>query len=121
MTEPHTKLPDFSDGELFLKQLRVTLHQRQLRNRAVATAATLFMAVTRFIGGFNAIQEQNYYDIWESYLIGEMTYEDVTPDMEADAALYLNMVLDEDLDDLLTIIYELGLEEELVFAYSSNR
>ena len=50
-----------------------------------------------------------------------MTYEEVTYDMEADAALYLNMVLDEDLDDLLTIIYELGLQEELVFAYGSNR
>lgn len=117
MTNPNPGMPDFSDGERFLQQVRGTLRTRALRNRIIATASTLAMATVIFLSGFKAVQEQNYRDIWESYLISEMIYEEASPDAEADAALYLNMILEEDFDQLLIGIYELGLQEELIFAY----
>ncbi|MCH8328589.1 MAG: hypothetical protein IID15_08730, partial [Candidatus Marinimicrobia bacterium] len=80
-------------------------------------ASTVVMATVLFLSSFRAIQEQNYRDVWESYLMSEMINEASSPDLEADAALYLSMILEEDFDELLMGIYELGLQDELVFAY----
>lgn len=117
MTNPDTGMPDFSDGEMFLRQVRGTLRKRELRNRIIAAASTAALATVIFLSGFKAVQGQNYRDIWESYLLSEMIYDEALPDAEVEATLYLNMIMGDDLDQLLMGIYELGLQEELVFAY----
>ena len=113
------KAPDFSDGEQFLAKLRSTLRTRQRRIRVIAGATSLASAGLLFVFSFSALQEAHYREVWEDYLLSELIVDDVTEEWQADLDLYLNWLLDEDdFDTYLAGIYELGLEEELIFAYS---
>jgi len=116
-TEINRPMPDFSDGDEFLARLRSNLGRRQRRRHWAAALSSVAAAVLLTMASFGALQEQQYRDIWDGYLLSEMTYTDVEASKIADAEIYLALLLEEeDLDELLYGIYALGLEEELIFA-----
>ena len=118
MIEQPLNVPDFSDGEQFLAELRGTLRSRQRRNRLITGTASLVGAGLLFVFSFTALQEAHYRDVWETYLLSEMTFEVPDEEREADMEMYLSWLLaEDDFDTYLAGIYELGLEEELIFAY----
>ena len=70
---------------------------------------------------FTALQQAHYRDVWENYLLSEMTFDVPEEERIADIEMYLNWLLaEDDFDTYLAGIYELGLEDELIFAYSES-
>lgn len=121
MSNRPQQTPDFSDGEQFLADLRGTLRTRQRRNRLIAGATSLASAGLLFMFSFTALQQAHYRDVWENYLLSEMTFDVPEEERIADIEMYLNWLLaEDDFDTYLAGIYELGLEDELIFAYSES-
>ena len=121
MIDRPRQTPDFSDGEQFLAELRDTLASRQRRNRWIAGATSLVSAGFLFVLSFSALQQAHYREVWEDYLLSEMTFDYVDEEQEADLEMYLNwLVAEDDFDTYLSGIFEFDLEEELIFAYSGE-
>ena len=119
MSNRPLQTPDFSDGEQFLADLRGTLRRRQRRNGLIAGATSLASAGLLFVFSFTALQQAHYRDVWEDYLLSGMTFDVPEEEWEEDVEMYLHWLLaEDDFDTYLAGIYELGLEEELIFAYS---
>ena len=110
-------LPDFSDGEDFLRHVRITLRQRQRRRALAASLAATVSAVFLFVFSFSAIQRQADEELWEQYLLSEMVEIADSPELDSYAwELYLESLLqEEDLDLLLEEVLNLeGGEERLL-------
>ena len=112
------QLPNFSDGEEFLGELRGTLRRRQRRRTVITSLATTASAVLLFVFSYTSIKHQIDEELWETYLLSEMsTTEEVMVESEVldafDWELYLgSLLLEDDLDVLLEEILSLEEGEE---------
>ncbi|UCH63833.1 MAG: hypothetical protein JSU77_05150 [Fidelibacterota bacterium] len=110
-------LPDFSEGENFLRQVRGGLRRRQRRLAFAVSAATTASAVLLFVLSFSAIQRQVDEELWQDYLLSEAG-EELVDTQELDEftwELYLESLMqEEDLDLLLEEILNLEGGEEWI-------
>ncbi len=118
-TEGRSPLPDFSGGEDFLRQVRFGLRRRQHRRAFATSAAVTASAVLMFVLSFSAIQRQIDDELWQEYLLSEVS-EEVVDTQELDDfawGLYLESLMEEEnLDLLLEEILNLEGGEEWIQA-----
>ncbi|MFB0515267.1 MAG: hypothetical protein ACETWG_01535 [Candidatus Neomarinimicrobiota bacterium] len=109
-------LPDFSEGEEFLRQVRAGVDRQERRRNFLTTAAAGVSVVLLFVLSFSIIQRQIDEELWQNYLLSEV--ESVVDTQELDDftwELYLEYLLEEEkLDVLLEEILSLEGGEEWI-------
>ncbi|MCK4578909.1 MAG: hypothetical protein KAU50_08970 [Candidatus Marinimicrobia bacterium] len=112
-------MPDFSDGDVFVHQLRRTIYHSN-RRRAVAAGLTSFASLAFiFLFSFTSLQLQLKEDLWDAYLFSELSAEVYEAEAEEDLAweLYMEVLLEEEsLDNLLDEIILLEEGTDLITA-----
>ncbi len=109
MTDLQRQLPDFSQGDEFLLDLRAILRQRQGRRSVGASLASALIAVWLLVVSTTALQHQVDQDLWETYLQSqdeEAAW--LAEEEEAMVEIYLeSLYQEEDLDVLMGELLEL--------------
>ena len=105
------KSPDFSQGDEFLDGLRETLGKRQRRRGALSMLASSALVLNLFLASFSVLRLEGDETLWEEYLLSQMdeflpleSPEDLT------AELYLDLLLDGDMELSLIVEELLGLD-----------
>jgi hypothetical protein len=109
-------LPDFSDGEVFLGNLRTAIRSRHRRRVLALSALATASAALLFVFSFTVLERQSREDLWETYL---MTQADEVVDMDEmydmERTLYLESLLNEnDLSILMENVLSLNEGENWI-------